>query len=204
MVTTSEAIEGAQKIAELANKALATEYEKEQERITRFYVLAGDFIPDKASNYMIDNGFFRQSTSTKHHSCHAGGLADHSHEVTKYLLEYTEKMGLKWQNPRSPYVIGYLHDICKIDMYNKVVNEGMTSYEYNKQQLLTGHGNKSAILAAMLIPDLTDEEMYCIRWHMGAFDEKSNWNAYGRAVELYPNVLYTHMADMAATRIKGI
>ncbi|MBR3995181.1 MAG: hypothetical protein IKI97_07875, partial [Clostridia bacterium] len=120
------------------------------------------------------------------------------------LLEYTEKMGLKWQNPRSPYVIGYLHDICKIDMYSKVANEGMTSYEYNKQQLLTGHGDKSAILAAMLIPDLTDEEMYCIRWHMGAFDEKSNWNAYGRAVELYPNVLYTHMADMAATRIKGI
>lgn len=73
MVTTSEAIEGAQKIAELANKAFATEYEKEQERITRFYVLAGDFIPDKASNYMIDNGFFRQSASTKHHSCYAGG-----------------------------------------------------------------------------------------------------------------------------------
>ena len=113
-------------------------------------------------------------------------------------------MDLKWQNPRSPYVIGYLHDICKIDMYIRITNDGVSSYEHNKQQMLTGHGDKSAIIAAMLIPDLTDEEMYCIRWHMGAFDDKSNWNAYGKAIETFPNVLYTHMADMAATRIKGV
>lgn len=39
---------------------------------------------------------------------------------------------------------------------------------------------------------------------MGAFDEKENWNFYGRAIEKYPNVLYTHIADMIVSRIKNI
>lgn len=102
MVTTSEAIEGAQKIAELANKALATEYEKEQERITRFYVLAGDFIPDKASNYMIDNGFFRQSASTKHHSCYAGGACRPFPRSNKIPLGIYRENGVKVAESPKP------------------------------------------------------------------------------------------------------
>ena len=51
---------------------------------------------------------------------------------------------------------------------------------------------------------LTEEEMLCIRWHMGAFDDKENWNSYGRSVTLFPNVLYTHTADMIAARILGV
>ena len=52
--------------------------------------------------------------------------------------------------------------------------------------------------------DLTEEEMLCIRWHMGAYDESKNWNILGNAIEKYPNVLYTHTADMIASRVNGI
>lgn len=48
---------------------------------------------------------------------------------------------------------------------------------------------------------LTDEELYCIRWHMGAFDDTENWKYYSGAIEKYPNVLYTHTADMVAAKI---
>lgn len=51
---------------------------------------------------------------------------------------------------------------------------------------------------------LTEEEMLCIRWHMGAFDDKEHWNNYGRACTAYPNVLYTHTADMIAARVLGV
>ena len=51
---------------------------------------------------------------------------------------------------------------------------------------------------------LTEEEMLCIRWHMGAFDEKTNWNYYTRAIHKYPNVLWTHMADMVSAHINQI
>ena len=49
--------------------------------------------------------------------------------------------------------------------------------------------------------DLTEEEMLCIRWHMGAYDNKDNWDILGRAIEKYPNVLWTHTADMVAARV---
>lgn len=51
---------------------------------------------------------------------------------------------------------------------------------------------------------LTEEERLCIRWHMGAFDNKENWNCYGAAIEEYPNVLWTHTADMVASRVLGV
>lgn len=44
----------------------------------------------------------------------------------------------------------------------------------------------------------------CIRWHMGAFDERENWKYYSAAVKKYPNVLYTHVADMTASQIIGV
>ena len=48
------------------------------------------------------------------------------------------------------------------------------------------------------------EEIMCIRWHMGAFDERENWKYYSAAVKKYPNVLYTHVADMTASQIIGV
>lgn len=35
----------------------------------------------------------------------------------------------------------------------------------------------------------------------GATKEKDVWNTLGRAIEKYPNILFTHTADMIATRI---
>lgn len=78
------------------------------------------------------------------------------------------------------------------------------AWEYNNAVLLPGHGEKSVMMAMGLLGTLTDEEILCIRWHMGAFDDKGNWNSYGRACTEYPNVLYTHTADMVAARIKGV
>ena len=37
---------------------------------------------------------------------------------------------------------------------------------------------------------LTEEEIACIRWHMGAFDDSKNWNKYNLAIQKYPNVLF--------------
>lgn len=65
------------------------------------------------------------------------------------------------------------------------------------------NGDKSVMMLQQHM-QLTDEELLCIRWHMGAFDDKSMWNNYGQAVAQFPNVLYTHTADMVAARILGI
>lgn len=205
MVNEKEAMSAIANFNRALNEFMKTEREKECERIQRFEAFAGEYFPEKAKQYMIDGGFFRQTASTHYHSACFGGLADHSHAVAEALLEFTRKMGLSWEKERSPYLVGYLHDICKMDEYILKETDGASVYEFNRNRLLIGHGDKSAILAAMLIPDLTDEEMFCIRYHHGAFEySKDAWNAYGHAIEKYPNVLYTHTADMSASRIKGI
>ena len=61
-----------------------------------------------------------------------------------------------------------------------------------------------AILGDAGAKPLTEEEKLCIRWHMGAFDDKENWNCYGAAIEKYQNVLWTHTADMVAARVQGV
>lgn len=143
-------------------------------------------------------GFFDAPASTKYHGAYPGGLFDHSKAVTEALLMLTNKLNLSWENPRSPYVVGLLHDICKCSLYIKVDN----GFAYNKETLLDGHGDKSAIIAQrILCGSMTDEEIACIRWHMGAFDKEERWSYYRNAVSIFPNVLYTHTADMIASAI---
>ena len=123
----------------------------------------------------------------------------------KQLLMLSGKLSLKWEMERSPYIVGILHDLCKCDSYTKTGD----GYKYCSELTLNGHGDKSVIVAQQVMAEsglkpLTEEEILCIRWHMGAFDEKSNWNSYSASVRKYPNVLYAHTADMLAAHVSGI
>lgn len=149
-----------------------------------------------------DLRFFTAPASTRFHGAYEGGLFDHSLAVTEALAELTDKLGLKWERPESPYIVGMYHDLCKCDLYEYDIET--SKYIYNDESLLDGHGAKSVIIAQKYIR-LTDEEIACIRWHMGAYEKDPKmWEYYGRAIEKYPNVLYTHTADMIASKIKGV
>lgn len=163
-------------------------------------------------------GFFDAPASTKYHGNYPGGLLAHSYSVAKFLVRLTEDNHLTWKNPRSPFIVGMFHDLCKIDQYKLVCTEPdfelaavdgkfkasfSTRYEYNPDTLLKGHGDKSVMLLSQFYT-LTDEEIMCIRYHMGAFTDKSEWNDYTRAASQYPNVLWTHQADMLASHVAGV
>lgn len=166
-------------------------------------------------DWLDSNGFFTAPASINHHGNVEGGLFDHSLTVMNALVMMTERNFLEWSRPASPFIVGMFHDLCKIDDYIVEVDDpgqemfggGIVGRTYifdrNPSTILTGHGEKSALMLAPWI-NLTEEEIMCIRWHMGAFDEKSNWNRYGAAVEKFPNVLWTHHADMMAARIMGV
>lgn len=174
---------------------------EEQERIDKLVDLMGIHLTSEIICNLFNRDFFIKPASIHHHGQYDGALFDHSYEVTKALVDMTRKLGLTWKLDRSPYIVGMFHDLCKLDNYVK--SSGDESWEYNNATLLPGHGEKSVIYAQELMK-LTDEEIFCIRWHMGAFDSKENWNSYGRACTQFPNVLYTHTADMIAARIKGV
>ena len=147
------------------------------------------------------HGFFIAPASLGHHGNHYGGLFIHSLIVAKELKRYTHNLGLQWQNVNSPWLVGMFHDICKIDDYTFNLDEG--KWEWNKQQIYSGHGDKSVIMLQHHLY-LNEQEIACIRWHMGAFTDQKEWEYYGRAVERYPVVLFTHTADMYASRALGV
>jgi putative nucleotidyltransferase with HDIG domain len=171
----------------------------EKERINRFTELAWKVVPERVISDLTNRGFFTAPASTKYHGNYEGGLFDHSYEVAKVLIDLTEKLGLCWENPRSPMLIGLFHDLCKVDNY--VFNGEY--YEYSTDTLLKGHGDKSVMMLSEYFT-LTEEEICCIRYHMGAFTDKSEWGDYTRAVHRYPNVLWTHTADMVASHVEGV
>lgn len=186
-----------------------------EDRIENFEGIMGKYLPTEFMEWLKDNGFFTAPASKDHHGNYEGGLFDHCYAVAETLKQLTKANRLKWEHQRSPFVIGMFHDLCKIDTYKWTVDEpgvevfgGSTKgrtykIEYNDNFLIEGHGDKSVMYLAQHMK-LTPEEVICIRWHMGAFDEKQNWKYYSAAVKQYPNVLWTHTADMIASQIMGV
>jgi hypothetical protein len=154
-------------------------------------------IPVDMMDWLIKEGFFEKPASVSHHGNYTGGLFDHSLAVMDTLLNMTNDLGIKWQHPRSPYVVGMFHDLCKIDNY--VYREG---WMHNPDQILKGHGDKSIMLLSQFI-NLTEEEIMCIKFHMGAY-ETSEWDQYDKAIRKYETVLWTHTADMYASKVVGV
>lgn len=162
-------------------------------------------------------GLFIAPASTKYHGAYEGGLYDHSATVTRRLIELTKNNNLKWQRRESPFIVGMFHDVCKCDQYVPIIEDEyeysaggkklvcqptIKGYEYNTKTLLKGHGSKSVMLLSQFIT-LTEEEMLCIRYHMGAY-EKEEWTEFDQAIRKYPNVLWTHMADMLASKVDDV
>ena len=171
----------------------------------------------KFMEYLKEGGFFTAPASTKYHGAYEGGLYDHSNAVFQRLSKLTVDNNLEWERPESPFIVGYFHDLCKCDQYKKVYDDTVEyvagnnhtlvpretfHYEYNTDTLLKGHGSKSVMILSQFIT-LTEEEMLCIRYHMGAY-EKEEWAEFDKAIRKYPNVLWTHAADMLASKVDDI
>lgn len=167
--------------------------------------------------YLNSCGFFTAPASTKYHGAYEGGLYDHSRAVMEALESMTDCMGLGWQREESPFIVGMFHDLCKCDQYKLVKdnpdiiyqgeNRNVIStpanyhYEYNDKLLLKEHGAKSVMILSQFMR-LTEEEMLCIRYHMGAY-MTDEWAQYDLAIRKYPNLLYVHTADQLASKVVG-
>ena len=155
--------------------------------------------------YIESKGFTTLPASLNYHLKSAGGLLIHSVNVTQALIDLTESLVLPWENPASPIIIGLCHDLCKLEFYKEEVNYDPRGdktkfiHNDNPEYNFGGHGMLSVVIAQKFIR-LTDEELHCIRFHMGAYEQK-DWSMLDAAIKKYPNVLYTHTADMIASKI---
>lgn len=171
--------------------------EKSRKKVNQLLAEAGfsNGERDCIMGYLNELGYFEAPASSAYHLSYPGGLAEHSINVCEELVRLTKNNEIQWEHTRSPYLVGLFHDLCKSDMYTGQCG----CYEYNDGALLNGHGEKSAMLTQLLI-QLTEEEMLCIRYHMGAY-YKEDWSGYDAAIRKYPAVLWTHVADMIASKL---
>ncbi|MBP3707517.1 MAG: HD domain-containing protein [Clostridia bacterium] len=155
--------------------------------------------------YLENSDFFMAPASTRFHGNYEGGLAEHSLNVYTALKELTQNKGF---NEDSLIICALLHDICKtyfytVEMRNKKNDRGEWVKEpfYTvKDEMPLGHGEKSCFIISEYIK-LTKEELYAIRWHMGGFENKDQYNYLSGAFEKYPLAVYVHMADLLSTYI---
>ena len=167
---------------------------------------------DRLLEYMTSDkcDFFSAPASTRFHGSYEGGLCEHSINVYNCLKSYLKRERVKDiygmnYSEETIALVALLHDLCKINTYktskrNKKDENGkwveVPFYEFN-DTLPYGHGEKSVYIISGFMR-LSREEAMAIRWHMG-FSGEENTNTIGRALEMYPLALATHIADMEAT-----
>ena len=144
--------------------------------------------------------FYEAPASTKYHGAYVGGLFDHSMNVA-CVLKYLTSIGVcnKWQDSRSPVIVGVLHDFTKLGMY-KEDEQDLDKFQINPSRVSYGGHGSDSLIKILQVLALTPEEAICIRYHMGAY-EKEDWDGFDRAIKAYPNVLWTHTADMYASKV---
>lgn len=174
------------------------------------YGVWGPGFEDLVERLSNETDFFTAPASTKWHAAYPGGLFDHCVGVMQQLVELTHKgVCSPWQRSVSPFIVGLLHDATKFGAYimkqdrNPLTQEIETWYEWNPEheELSPIHGEDSRLKVHCRLLELTDEEQACIRWHMGAYEGKDSWPGYDAAIRKYPNVLWTHTADMYASKV---
>lgn len=170
-------------------------------------VLGESIMTDDFTNWLLEINYFNAPASSIEKRNYPGALFNHSKEVAIQLMIFTSSMNLTWLREESPWIIGLFHDIIKADDYcfnminpryrqgDRLIN-GKYKYSTNPDD----HGNNSILMLKDKL-ELTDEEIFCIRFHQGAFTDKDRWQQYNDAIRKYPNVLFTHTADMIASQL---
>lgn len=169
--------------------------------------------------FIRKSDFYTAPASTRYHSCHEGGLLEHSLNV--YDCLNAKCKGELWSemNVTEANIIisALLHDLCKSYYYGteiknkKVYSEHGTKSDSNGRfdwvsapayvvddKIPYGHGEKSVMMIEEFIK-LEPVERYAIRWHMGFTEPKESWNTLGVAIRKYPLVLAMHTSDLEAT-----
>lgn len=175
---------------------------------------------DNLLTFIRKSDFYTAPASTRYHSCHEGGLLEHTLNVYDRLEEkyknqfWREKINVE---PESIILTALLHDLCKAYFYvveyknKKVYSETGTKSDSNGRfdwvsvpsftvddRIPYGHGEKSVVMIEEFVK-LLPVERYAIRWHMGFTEPKENWNTLSAAIRKYPLILALHLSDLEST-----
>ena len=164
-------------------------------------------------------GFFKAPASANNHLAEEGGLLQHSLNVyAQAVMISGDQKSLHPQiSDKIPVesiaITALLHDVCKAEVYRQVEKfrkdkdnrwEKYLAYENDQSHCPLGHGEKSVIRLLRMGLDLTEDEIYAIRWHMAGWDlsdYRESRDSFRRACEKCQLLSIIIAADELATRI---
>ena len=158
-------------------------------------------------DFLKKSDFFKAPASTRFHGSYEKGLMEHSMKVYEILKHKVETSFVPINIPQeSLIIIALLHDICKTNFYKVDFRNAKNAlgvwekvpYYTVEDTIPYGHGEKSVLMITEYI-QLTPEEKYAIRWHMGYTEPKELYTTIGEAYKKYPIALLMHEADLEAT-----
>ena len=174
---------------------------------------------DKVIAGLEELGFFTAPASSWHHGSVPGGLLTHSLNVfteAKVVAESQIKLRpeLAEKLPDASIAIAaLLHDVCKAEIYKEALRwrkdennrwEQYKTYAIDDTSFPVGHGEKSVIRLLRWGLELTDDEIFAIRWHMTAFDIPSGGGGmanYNAAIDNCPLLVVLIAADSLASKL---
>lgn len=181
--------------------------ERFMRREERARMVLSDILTKDKVDLLLSVGYAKAPASTSHHGAYEGGLFDHCWYMARVLNILTEKLDLKWGRKDSPAVIAFLHDMCKIDRYKYYNKDGEFVIELNDGdvfKLFEGHGKKSVqIIEHLDLLQLTDEELACIKYHMGAYDP-ADTIYLPEAAKQFPNLYFVQLADCIVSQLMEV
>lgn len=199
---------------------MSTQAEKNKERFCEILRGTGRENIDYVIEDLEGAGFFTAPASVRNHYSFEGGLLEHSLNVYDAAMAVRESLiklrpELEEKLPLDSIAIcTLLHDVCKTDIYKKVVRqrkneigvyEKYDEYGIDFSHFPVGHGEKSVIMLLRSGLDLEDNEILAIRWHMGPWEvDQSNREQdgnYRQASANTPLVSLINAADSLAASL---
>lgn len=159
--------------------------------------------------WLEKSDFYTAPASTKYHSCHEGGLLEHSLNVYDALCNLLQLHHID-VGAETTAIVALFHDLAKVNLYQKGVKniknadtgkwEAVETYQINEKFPCGDHADKSIILIQQYMK-LTPDEIFAIRAHMGGWDTSVKAGSYfiGKIFEASPLAVCLHLADMTAT-----
>lgn len=189
-----------------------------EEQFIELLNLTGRRGMDRVIDYLSKSDFFIAPASARRHLSHPGGLAEHSMNVLKMAMKIREKVievkpeAESLLKEDSIVIAALLHDICKSNIYKKVLKwrkdesdkwEQYDTYETDYSRFPVGHGEKSVIMLLHLGLEMTNDEMIAIRWHMGAWNLAQTYEETSNISEAnnHPLTVVLQSADLLASHI---
>ncbi|WP_338433438.1 HD domain-containing protein [Clostridium tyrobutyricum] len=161
---------------------------------------------ERVIKYLESSDFFEAPASTRYHGNYKGGLAEHSLNVYEIFKKKNAEYDFGLSDD-TVKITALLHDICKTNFYT-VSSRNMKKdgkwikvpYYTVDDQVPFGHGEKSVILLQQFIR-LSKEEVIIIRWHMGGYEPKENYNYISNSWNICKAGVALHTADLESSYI---